>query len=103
MSQSIRHPRSVERDELARLTEQSAVRDMRAALAEAGLLDDEYHDRIGDRWQLVNDAVDRVCLAYADRREATLEHYLTIAARLAAEHPFGFAKALFNHVTGRGE
>lgn len=102
MSQSIKHDEhDMARDNLARLVEQSAVRDMRAALAEAGMLDDEYHDRLADRWQLVNDAVDRTVNAWCDRREMKLENLLAIAAQLACEHPYGFVKAVFKHIRGK--
>jgi hypothetical protein len=92
-SQSIKHPRAVERDPLAVMVEQEAVRKMRAALAEAGMLHDEWHEAAQNRWQAVNDAVDRAAIAFVDRQEAKFEQIIEAALRLCWDHPDQFLTA----------
>lgn len=91
-SQSMRHG-TVDRDPLAVMVEQEAVRKMREALAEAGLLHDEWAEAAKVRWAAVNDATDRIALAFVSRQEAKLEQIIDAAVRLCWEHPDQFLAA----------
>lgn len=80
-------------DPLAVMVEQEAVRKMREALAAAGLLHDEWAEAAEDRWQAVNDAVDRAALAFVERQEAKLEQIIDAAISLCWQHPDQFISA----------